>query len=185
MINGLFLSDFYTIFPAPNLNELIDFCNKKSKLEVRNDLFSWGNNCRIDRVLLSWEDVIDLYQPSMEVFSQQLKKKFEYTMFNPWLNLYERDYYQEIHCHKGYDISSIFFVNDGVDFSELFFYDRNATNFSNNYEDLISFESTVNISYKKGDIIFFQSHTLHGVTSHQSDEIRKTLSVNFKIDKVK
>ena len=55
----------------------------------------------------------------------------------------------------------------------------------NNFEDLISFESTANISYKKGDIIFFPSHTLHGVTSHQSDDIRKTLSVNFKIDKVK
>ena len=105
-------------------------------------------------------------------------------MFNPWLNLYERDFYQEIHCHKGYDISSIFFVNDGGDFSEVLFYDRNATNFSDNFEDLISFESTVNISYKKGDIIFFPSHTLHGVTSHQSDDIRKTLSVNFKIDKV-
>ena len=76
-------------------------------------------------------------------------------------------------------------MNDGVDFSELFFYDRNATNFSDNFEDLISFESTVNISYKKGDIIFFPSHTLHGVTSHQSDDIRKTLSVNFKIDKVR
>ena len=77
MIKGLFLSNFYTIFPAPNSNELIDFCNKKSKLEVRNDLFSWGKNCRVDRVLLSWEDVIDLYQPSMDIFSQRLKKKFE------------------------------------------------------------------------------------------------------------
>ena len=106
-------------------------------------------------------------------------------MFNPWLNLYERGYYQELHCHKGNDLSSIFFVNDGINFSELFFYDRNANNFSDNFEELISYESTINIPYKKGDIIFFPSHTLHGVTSHQNDEIRKTLSVNFKIDKVK
>ncbi len=185
MINGLFLSDFYSIFHAPNSDELIEFCNKKSKLDVRNDLFSWGKNCVVDKILLKWEDLIDLYQPSLEIFSQQLDKKFNYTMFNPWLNLYEKDFYQEIHCHKGYDISSIFFVNDGVDFSELFFYDRNATDFSDNFEELISFESTVNISYKRGDIIFFPSHTLHGVTSHQSNEIRKTLSVNLKIDKVK
>ena len=185
MIVTPFTSDFYTIFPAPNVEELTEFCNKKSKSEVRNDLFSWGKLCKVDRVPLIWEEVINLYKPSMEILSQQLNKSFQYTMFNPWLNLYKKNYYQEIHCHKGYDISSIFFVNDGVDFSELFFYDRNATNFSDNFEELISFESTVNISYKRGDIIFFPSHTLHGVTSHQSNEIRKTLSVNLKIDKVK
>ena len=185
MINGLFLSDFYTIFHAPNSDELIEFCNKKSKSDVRNDLFSWGRHCKVDRVPLKWQDFIDLFKPSLELLSQELKKDFDYTMYDPWLNLYERHCYQEIHCHKGYDISSIFFVNDGVDFSELFFYDRNATNFSDNFEELISFESTVNISYKRGDIIFFPSHTLHGVTSHQSNEIRKTLSVNLKIDKVK
>ena len=100
MINGLFSSDFYTIFHAPNSDELIEFCNEKSKLNVRNDLFSWGKNCIVDKIFLSWEDLIDLYQPSIDVFSQRLKKKFEYTMFNPSLNLYERHYYQEIHCHN-------------------------------------------------------------------------------------
>ena len=76
MINGLFLSDFYSIFHAPNSDELIEFCNKKSKLDVRNDLFSWGKNCVVDKILLEWEDLIDLYQPSLEIFSQQLDKKF-------------------------------------------------------------------------------------------------------------
>ena len=32
--------------------------------------------------------------------------------------------------------------------------------------------------------MFFSSHILHGVTSHENDEIRKTLSVNFNIDEV-
>ena len=128
---------------------------------------------------------LDLSTVTTEDLVKTLDKKFNYTMFNPWLNLYERGYYQELHCHKGNDLSSIFFVNDGINFSELFFYDRNANNFSDNFEELISYESTTNIPYKKGDIIFFPSHTLHGVTSHQNDEIRKTLSVNFKIDKVK
>ena len=36
---------------------------------------------------------------------------------------------------------------------------------------------------KRGDIIFFSSHLLHGVSSHENDEIRKTLSVNFKLKK--
>ena len=79
MIVTPFTSDFYTIFPAPNVEELTEFCNKKSKSEVRNDLFSWGKLCKIDRVPLLWEEVIDLYKPSMEILSQQLNKSFQYT----------------------------------------------------------------------------------------------------------
>ena len=30
----------------------------------------------VDKILLAWEDLIDLYQPSLEIFSQQLDKKF-------------------------------------------------------------------------------------------------------------
>tara|TARA_Y100000052_G_C2906343_1_gene59815 strand:- start:39 stop:611 length:573 start_codon:yes stop_codon:yes gene_type:complete len=181
MIVTPFTSDFYTIFPAPNVEELTEFCNKKSKSEVRNDLFSWGKLCKVDRVPLLWEEVIDLYKPSMEILSQQLNKSFQYTMFNPWLNLYKKNYYQEIHDHHEHDISSVFFVNDGVDFSKFFFYDRHSLNFSETYEELISYKNTFEPDIKKGDIIFFSSHLLHGVTTHQSDEIRKTLSLNFVI----
>ena len=149
MINGLFLSDFYSIFHAPNSDELIEFCNKKSKSEVRNDLFSWGKLCKIDRVPLLWEEVIDLYKPSMEILSQQLNKSFQYTMFNPWLNLYKKNYYQEIHDHHEHDISSVFFVNDGVDFSKFFFYDRHSLNFSETYEELISYKNTFEPDIKK------------------------------------
>ena len=63
MINGLFLSDFYTIFPAPNSDELIEFCNEKSKLEESfvNDMLEYPhytkprvwNNLSVPEVLLS------------------------------------------------------------------------------------------------------------------------------------
>ena len=185
MINTLFVSDFYTIFPAPNAEELFEFIEQKGNIEnVDNDYFNWGSNCKVDRVPLKWKDIFDLYNPSIDFLSKLLDKKFNYTLFNPWINLYFKGYYQEVHCHKGYDISSIFFANDGDNFSKLFFLDRNATNFSNNYEDLISYTSTFNVSYKKGDVIFFPSHLLHGVTSHESDRVRKTLSTNISIDKV-
>mgnify|MGYP005622815763 FL=1 len=104
-------------------------------------------------------------------------------MYDPWLNLYKRGYYQEIHDHAGLDISSVFFANDGIDFGKFFFVDRHSCNFSEEYEDLISYTNHHQPTVKKGDIIFFSSHLLHGVSSHENDDIRKTLSVNFKLNK--
>ena len=78
----------------------------------------------------------------------------------------------------------MFFANDGENFSKLFFSDRNSCNFSCKYEELISYTNTHDLDYKKGDIIFFPSHLLHGVTSHESDVIRKTMSANLNINKM-
>ena len=37
---------------------------------------------------------------------------------------------------------------------------------------------------KRGDILFFPGHMLHGVSSHKHDNIRKTLSCNFWIKQI-
>jgi len=187
-LNDIYLpfpSEFFTLFPAPNSEELIskieEVCHTK---KIDNDGREWGKACKVDTIPLSWKDFLELYQPSIEVFCKIFKKDFKYTMYNPWLNLYKKGYYQEIHDHAGHDISSVFFANDGIDFGKFFFYDRHSCNFSDNYEDFISYENQRTPPIKKGDILFFSSHILHGVTSHENDEIRKTLAVNFNIDEV-
>ena len=185
MINTPFLSEFYTVFPAPNADDFISTIDKMCETkQVNNEFFSWGKHCKIDRIPVLWEDFYDLYKPSLEILSKDFKKLFEYTMYNPWINLYKRGYFQEIHDHAGHEISSVFFANDGVDFGKFFFMDRNSCNFSDDYEDFISYSNTHEPIIKKGDIIFFSSHILHGVSPHESDEIRKTVSVNFNIHSV-
>ena len=185
MLTAPFVSEFYTIFSAPNADELIEFVNKTSDTkDIDNDHFEWGSKCKIDRIPIPWQDAIELYKPSIELLYKELNKSFSYTLFDPWINLYKKGYYQEIHAHKGYDISSVFFANDGDNFSELFFSDRNSIGFSYKYEQLISYNSIFNLKYKKGDIVFFPSHLLHGVTAHESDEIRKTMSVNISINEI-
>tara|TARA_B100001769_G_C21832491_1_gene452080 strand:- start:98 stop:658 length:561 start_codon:yes stop_codon:yes gene_type:complete len=185
MLVAPFTSEFYTIFPAPNADELIDVINKICDTkDIDNDYFDWGSRCKVDRIPLSWKDTIELYKPSIELLYEKLSKSFSYTLFDPWINLYKKGFYQEIHAHKGYDISSVFFVNDGENFSELFFSDRNSINFSYQYEKLISYVNSFNLKYKKGDIVFFPSHLLHGVTAHESDVIRKTMSVNLSITEI-
>ena len=185
MLTAPFVSEFYTIFPAPNADELIEFVNKTSDTkDIDNDHFEWGSKCKIDRIPIPWQDAIELYQPSMELLYKELSKSFSYTFFDPWINLYKRGYYQEIHAHKGNDISSVFFANDGENFSKLFLSDRNHLNFSCQYEQLISYTNVFNIEYKKGDIVFFSSQLFHGVTAHENDEIRKTMSANITIKEI-
>ena len=109
MLVAPFTTEFYTIFPAPNADEFIDLidhaCNTK---DIDNDHFDWGNKCKIDRIPLSWKDTIHLYKPSIELLYKELNKSFNYILFDPWINLYKRGYHQEIHAHKGNDISSVF-----------------------------------------------------------------------------
>ena len=180
-----FTSEFFTLFPAPNSEELIskieEVCHTK---KVDNDGREWGKFCKVDTIPLLWQDFLELYQPSIEVFCKIFKKDIKYTMYNPWLNLYKKGYYQEIHDHADHDISSVFFANDGIDFGKFFFYDRHSCNFSDNYEEFISYDNQKTPPIKRGDIMFFSSHILHGVTSHENDDIRKTLSVNFNINEV-
>ena len=182
MLTAPFVSEFYTIFSAPNADEFIELIDKSK--DVNNDHFDWGSKCKIDRIPLSWKDTIDLYEPSIELLYKEFNKSFSYTLFDPWINLYKKGYYQEIHAHKGSDISSVFFANDGENFSKLFFSDRNHLNFSCKYEQLISYTNTFNIEYKKGDIVFFSSQLFHGVTVHESDQVRKTMSANITIKEI-
>ena len=47
------------------------------------------------------------------------------------------------------------------------------------------FYNTEKPKIKAGDIMFFSSNLFHGVSPHENDMIRKTLSVNFDIEEVK
>ena len=75
MINIPFSSEFYTVFPAPNSNDLIskidDVCNTQ---QVDNDFFEWGRYCKVDRIPLIWQDFLELLKPSLEILSKKLNK---------------------------------------------------------------------------------------------------------------
>ena len=64
-----FTSEFFTLFPAPNSEELIskieEVCHTK---KVDNDGREWGKACKVDTIPLLWQDFLELYQPSIEVF---------------------------------------------------------------------------------------------------------------------
>ena len=185
MIQTPFINEFYYLFPAPNAEEIISTIEYVCKTkEIDNEYFAWGKRCKVDKIPLKWENFIDLYKPSIDVLCRKFNKKINYTIYNPWLNLYKRDHYQEVHDHVGTDLSCIFFVNDGVDFGRLFFIGRYSCSCSLKYQEFISYKDNIEPIVKSGDIMFFSSHLLHGVSTHNSDIVRKTLSVNFNINQV-
>ena len=46
---------------------------------------------------------------------------------------------------------------------------------------MLGLGSAVFPKIESGDIIFFPGHMLHGVTPHESDEVRITMSANFDL----
>ena len=82
MINIPFSSEFYTVFPAPNSDELIskidDVCNTQ---QVDNDFFEWGRYCKVDRIPLIWQDFLDLFEFARFAFTNPLAQKSSSATF--------------------------------------------------------------------------------------------------------
>jgi|TARA_B100001109_G_C18637333_1_gene368897 hypothetical protein len=177
----IFASNVYTKFKAPNSDEIMDAVDLHVQLDNFDDYkFEWGKRCDVNRILLKHEDFIDLYKPSLDVFADIIGAKFNFTIYNPWINLYKFGQHQEVHDHCGSDLSCVFFMNDG---DEFYFYDRNSTSLTHSIKDLIGYKNTYGIESKAGDIMFFPSHMLHGVSPIKNDATRITMSVNFDINK--
>lgn len=184
MFNTFFSSCIYWKFNIPNFDELRDYVDTKEN--VNNLEQKWSKDCKVDTISLDLNECQHLFRPSFKLFYKfAFDKSANIQMHNPWINLYKKDYFQEIHDHKT-DISSVFFINDGEDFSKFYFYNRYGNNISNKLSYLMNSENEEFVDkhiphYKQGEVIFFPGTMLHGVTPHKSDVIRKTVSCNFEI----
>lgn len=176
MINFLFGSSFYLKFQAPNSKQIIDSINEHT-LNVSTSELEWGKRCDVNTVILNWKDFINLYKPNLDIVSDRLNSKFNFTMYDPWINLYKTGQFQEIHDHSDNDMSCVFFKSSG---DEFYFYDRNSINLSRSMKKLLNYGDSYTVRAESGDIMFFPSHMLHGVCPSKTLE-RTTMSVNFDI----
>jgi len=178
MIHWSFPRNFYIKFEIPNYNELLKFCEQKT--EVNNKKFTWGADCNLDRVPLDAEETSSIIEPSIQQFAKILGKDFGCHLLDPWINYYTRGSYQEVHSHSDNDFASVFLLNDGKGFSQFYFYNEVAMAESrwNHVVPEIA-DSQIDPMLKKGEVIFFPGWLQHGVTSHKSDAIRKTLACNY------
>ena len=164
----MFRIDTYTSFIAPNAGELIDFVMSLDRDSIDNSKFSWGDKCIVDRIPILDYNIQNLIKPSVDYLLDLENLHLNYEMTFPWVNLYGKGGFQELHDHHENDFVCVFFANSGVNFSNFFFFDWNTG-------------ISIPMMPDPGTIMFFSSKRTHGVSLHNSEIERRTLSCNFNI----
>ena len=182
--NIIFPTNFYVHFQVPNAKEIIETVNHYDESHIDNSKFTWGSKCSSGKIPLESEDYIELFKPSFHIFANEFNLIFKLKMYDPWLNLYKRGDFQEVHDHRKNDLACVFIVNEGKGFSEFYFKDRNCS-LSLKTEQLVNYTDVYVPKLKVGDLIIFPCFMFHGVSPHNSDIIRKTLSFNLDIGEMR
>lgn len=178
MIDYLFQSSFFFKIKSLNCKQFI------SELEqevLHDDKLAWAEDCKVITTKLDPRKYMKFMGPNLERFSSAIKSNFRCDINNMWMNSYKIGYHQEVHDHILSDFSGVFFLNSGHDFAKFYFYDRNYCNASANVNRLLGMSSKFHVDVSEGDLIIFPSHILHGVTPHNSDVVRKTMSFNLRV----
>ena len=185
LIEVPFYNDFYSLISPKNKDEIIEHC-MNSELELPKEEFQWGEECLSDKVYLKLTGFTEILKPSViEVLSEIMDEDVPYgfAVEEVWKNTYRRYYHQEQHDHQGYELSFVIFLNDFQEDDARFYFVNERTRVcSDIWGDLSSMcPDTMGIEPDKGDIVFFPSHMLHGVSPHKSDNPRVTVSGNITI----
>ena len=183
MIEVPFYNDFYSIITPENKDEIVKHC-LDSSLELPKEKFEWGNNCISEKVALKLTGFTELLKPYViAVLNEVVDVDYTFRLDEVWKNTYHQYYHQEVHDHAGYELSFVIFMNDAQeDASRLYFVNERSRVTSPLWGDLSGLMGdNFSIEEKKGNIIFFPSHMLHGVSPHKSDIPRTTISGNISV----
>ena len=185
MIETPFWNDFFSWVSPENKNEIIEHCMNPA-LELPTEKFKWGDECLSEKVHLKLTGFTELLKPYViEVLSEVIDEGIPYafSIDEVWKNTYHRYYHQEQHDHQGYELSFVIFMRDSEENDAKFYFVNEKTRLSAEiWGDLSGLmSSSLPIEGKKGDIVFFPSHMLHGVSPHKSDTPRVTVSGNISI----
>lgn len=93
-----------------------------------------------------------------------------FAPISSWLNVKESDEVIEMHGHPDSTIACTYYINTSVG-GELYYLDTGKIG-----------EHNTSIKYikpEKGDLIFFPSYVLHGVTANKDSALRVSLSTDF------
>ena len=188
MIETPFWNDFFSLISPENKNEIIEHCMNPS-LELPRMEFQWGDACLSDKVSLKLTGFTELLKPHIiEVLSEVIDEDIPYgfSVDEVWKNTYHRYYHQEQHDHQGFELSFVIFMNDFQENDAHFYFvnERNRVTPTTWVDISEGMPDDLIIEANQGDILFFPSHMLHGVSPHQSDTPRITISGNISIHQV-
>ena len=174
-------------FPAVNATEFIAKI-KSVPREPQNDRFLWGTRSKCDKYLCEdIEEWVPFWRDNLRYFTDRLGQEgslhcgFHYRPYQPWINWYSRGNFQEMHDHNEHDLVGVFFAEVPEDGAKFYFEDRPFPMLSMPWRYMLNLGSAFFPKIKSGDIILFPGHMFHGVTPHESDEVRITMSANFDL----
>ena len=184
MIEIPFWNDFYSVVKPENKNEIIEHC--LNAIELPKQDFDWGDECLSEKVYLKLTGFTEiLKQYVIKVLSEVVDEGMAYgfSVDEVWKNTYHRYYHQEVHDHQGYELSFVIFLTDFHKDDARFYFINERTRLTAELWGDVSglMPDSLPVEGKKGDIVFFPSHMLHGVSPHKSDNPRVTVSGNITI----
>ena len=184
MIEIPFWNDFYSIVKPENKNEIIEHC--LNAIELPKQDFDWGDECLSEKVYIKLTGFTEILKPYIiKVLSEVVDEGMAYgfSVDEVWKNTYHRYYHQEVHDHQGYELSFVIFLTDFHKDDAKFYFVNERTRLTAELWGDVSglMPDSLPVEGKKGDIVFFPSHMLHGVSPHKSDNPRVTVSGNITI----
>tara|TARA_R100000008_G_C3547119_1_gene148196 strand:+ start:274 stop:846 length:573 start_codon:yes stop_codon:yes gene_type:complete len=188
MIQSIFPTYFYSHFSLPNKKEVFKYLEDARVDKESTSNISWNKNCQVEVEQLYVNEFGPFLIPAAKIFLEEIGFKLNIELKSIWKNTYGKGSYQEIHDHLSEEmceISGCIFLEDWEEgASKFFFYNRHSSEVSEKWKKIMRENDTSVYTYflnpKGGDIIFFPSYMLHGVTSHQSESLRTTVSFNIK-----
>jgi len=189
LINS-FNSNFYFKYKLPKFDVLLERLAEVEDTIEADNIRSWGNLCSLTTVSedqMSRINFSDIITEAIDLLSVDLKSELRYSVFHPWMNHYKKGDHQEPHIHDNCDLAAVIFLNQGEDFGKFYFLDSNASTVSRPWVPILSNligKDPVFIpeGIEAGDIIFFPTHMFHGVSTHRSDTVRKSIAFNILIE---
>lgn len=167
----------------------LDHTKRVSQIDSKNSDWKCDVNTGHNEDLCGeWSDVfLSVVENNILEYVRSIKVRgsFECGIHPPWINVYELNDYQEVHCHTGDNaLSYCYFHRVPKGSGEFIFY--NAIGKNNTFgQPSNPFVQTVEPYFipqvKEGDLIVFPSWLDHMVSHNRSCEHRITLSGNIYI----
>jgi len=113
-------------------------------------------------------------------------KKIDLQITKSWITHTSKFGFNTPHSHADNTVIGVYYINTFDKCGDLLLHDpRGAHTFLTKYEintnnNLVSDRSYHRISPNVGDLVLFPTYIVHSVEPNMSDEVRKSLAMNFK-----
>jgi len=160
--------------------DLIDQCEQNKEWYSRVSTSRNTNGKEYD-----WKPFLNMISP---LFKQlPIKGTGKFIFDTPWMNVYEKGSYQEVHSHAQMaELSYVYFhtLSNHKDNGKFMFFNNDYYNWVRNITwdyDQLGLYQWIELNVEQGDLIIFPSWFLHQVSEHKSDDTRITISGNVQV----